>query len=76
MTNTATGTNKYDELVSFSVGDVAYFKSDVEQAGTVERIEHRGGSTVLVLTSADGFSGDYIGGQTEAAVDLYDCWSA
>ena len=73
--DTATGTNKYNESVTVTVGDWVGFKSDIEQSGKVDRIIRRGYRTVLSLSNPDGIEGDYIGGQTEAEVDMYDCFS-
>ena len=55
-----------DIRVGMSVG----FKSDVEQYGRV--IEIRGHT--LVLENTNGFSGEYIGGQTRVSVSARDIW--
>ncbi len=44
------------------IGDYVCFKSDVEQGGTISKIErNQMGSIQLVLTSEFGFYGDYKG---------------
>ena len=73
-TTKATEINKFDETITVEVGDVVSFKCDTEQAGEIVAIKQRSGSTVLVLLNGYGFDGEYIGGQTETEVDLYDCW--
>jgi len=66
MTNTATVEGK-----QVTIGDWVGFKCDIEQYGRI--IEIRG--AVLILSSeGEGFSGDYIGGQLTAEVDIDDCW--
>ena len=53
----------------FSVGDVVEFKCDVEQCGTIKRIDRRPyGGFDLIVTDEFGFAGDYIGGQTVATI--------
>jgi hypothetical protein len=52
------------------VGDVVFFKSDVEQCGRIYKIA---GNT-LYLENANGFHGDYIGGDTTTARRAEDCW--
>ena len=58
------------------VGDVVYFKSDVEQCGTIAeiRMARFGTGHELTLTSETGFSGEYIGGQTQTVERARDCW--
>jgi hypothetical protein len=59
------------------VGDVVCFKSDYEQTGRIVAIKQSiMGSDVLVLESADaeGFGGDYIGGQDRTQEMASDCW--
>ncbi len=57
------------------VGMVVSFKSDVEQTGTVTRIHKNDyGQTILTVEDPDGFSGDYIGGQTKTTVEASRCF--
>ncbi len=56
------------------VGDTVCFKSDVEQSGTIMSFKSNGRHTILVLGNANGFSGDYIGGQTTTQERADDCW--
>ena len=62
--------NIYEEETEVKVGDVVYFKSDIEQAGQVVRLT----SNTAVLENLDGFSGDYIGGQTQTVQPLDRLW--
>ena len=58
------------------VGDIVWFKSDVEQRGRVVAIERNVfGEQSLRLESLDasGFSGDYIGGRLQTTVDADRC---
>lgn len=58
------------------VGDVVCFKSDTEQCGTVKEIKRNNfGRAELVLTSKNGFRGDYIGGSLVTSQLASDCWS-
>ena len=56
------------------VGDVVGFKCDVEQYGTITRIERDGfGNVTLTLEAFGKFTGEYIGGQqvtTERAAEF------
>jgi len=52
------------------IGDYVGFKCDIEQGGTIKKINWR----TLTLTSISGFDGDYIGGQTETDQLASDCW--
>ncbi len=64
--NKATFTNAFDEEITVSIGDVVYFKSDIEQSGEVTKIIPRvTGGYYLTLGNSDGFEGRYIGGQKE-----------
>lgn len=57
------------------IGDYVGFKSDIEQSGKITDIKHCSfQGTVFVLEDEDGFSGDYIGGQTVTEVAARDCW--
>ena len=58
------------------IGDVVSFKSDIEQWGTVIRISHSSlyPARTLTLENKDGFSGDYISGDTITTRDERDCW--
>ena len=61
-----------DKIVN--VGDLVGFKSDVEQYGRIKSIFGDGEDAILVLTSRNGFIGDYIGGQFETTVEASRCW--
>jgi hypothetical protein len=52
------------------VGDYVNFKCDIEQGGVIKKIE----GTRLTLESANGFYGDYIGGDTTTVQSARDCW--
>ena len=57
------------------IGDIVGFKCDIEQTGRIEDItvdRYRG--DVLTLSNPNGFSGDYIGGETITDEDARDCW--
>ena len=57
------------------VGSYVNFKSDIEQGGDIVQIKRDSmGQVVLTLEDEDGFSGDYIGGQTRTTVLAVDCW--
>lgn len=57
------------------IGDWVSFKSDIEQSGQIVKIRKTMfGSTELVLENLCGFSGDYIGGQTQTTARAVDCW--
>ena len=58
------------------VGDSVCFKSDIEQCGTIVRIERAtwGNGHVLYLESKYGFEGEYIGGQKQTVERAADCW--
>lgn len=52
------------------VGDWVGFKSDIEQSGKIIKIKGK----ELTLENLNGFSGDYIGGQTITVELASDCW--
>jgi len=52
------------------VGDTVSFKCDIEQSGTIYKIE----GDRLFLESKYGFQGDYIGGQEKTIQSARDCW--
>lgn len=52
------------------VGDWVGFKSDIEQSGKIIKIKGK----ELTLENLNGFSGDYIGGQTTTVELASDCW--
>ena len=52
------------------VGDSVSFKCDIEQCGTIYKIE----GDRLFLESKYGFQGDYIGGQEKTIQSARDCW--
>lgn len=53
------------------VGDYVSFKSDVEQGGTIYRIE---GNRLFLAAGPNGFDGDYIGGSDTTVQLAQDCW--
>ena len=53
------------------VGDYVGFKSDIEQGGTIYRIE---GNRLFLRAGPDGFEGDYIGGAETTVQMAVDCW--
>ena len=61
--------------VTVKVGDYVGFKSDVEQYGKIKKIERSAfGGAQFVLENENGFSGDYIGGETITVELAKDCW--
>jgi hypothetical protein len=57
------------------LGDVVGFKSDIEQYGEIVAMRRNlGGHWVLTLENTNGFSGDYIGGETQTQELAQDCW--
>lgn len=57
------------------VGSYVNFKSDIEQGGYIVQIKRNCmGQVELTLEDEDGFSGDYIGGDTRTSVLATDCW--
>lgn len=58
------------------IGAVVCFKSDVEQSGTIAKIERtmHGDRLTLTTTRDGGFHGDYIGGADRTTVMARDCW--
>lgn len=59
-----------------TLGDWVGFKADSEQYGRIVKISIAWGTEVLTLVNEDGFTGDYVGGQTTITIDASDCWSA
>jgi hypothetical protein len=57
-----------------SVGDYVGFKSDIEQSGKIVEIKKSYIGVSLVLQNNNGFSGDYIGGDTITTQLARDCW--
>jgi len=60
-----------------TIGDSVGFKSDIEQGGEIVNIKKDLlGNILLILKSStnEGFSGDYIGGDTETEELASDCW--
>jgi hypothetical protein len=56
-------------------GDVVGFKCDVEQYGTITKIERDWFGTVTLTLQAFGtFTGEYIGGQQVTTERAADCW--
>lgn len=73
--NSATFQDRSGNRVTVKVGDTVGFKCDVEQCGTVTKIEPaQYGKFYLTLTSRYGFSGEYIGGQTVTRERSDDVW--
>ena len=65
----------YVEGQGVGIGDWVSFKSDIEQVGQIIKIKKNlFGRTELVLENFNGFSGDYIGGQTQTVVSADQCW--
>ena len=57
------------------IGDYVGFKSDIEQWGKIVDIKRTVSFGVsLVLENVNGFSGDYIGGDTVTTQLARDCW--
>lgn len=63
-------TNKWDETFEINVGDWVGFKSDIEQEGRIKRMNEYH----VVVENANGFEGDYIGGQTETRISVDNIW--
>ena len=53
------------------VGDYVGFKSDIEQGGTIYKIE---GDRLFLQAGPNSFDGDYIGGQETTVQRAVDCW--
>ena len=53
------------------VGDYVSFKCDIEQGGTIYKIE---GDRLYIQAGPNGFDGDYIGGQETTIQLARDCW--
>jgi len=56
------------------IGDYVGFKSDIEQSGKIVDIKKTYFGTSLTLENQNGFSGDYIGGDTITTEMARDCW--
>jgi hypothetical protein len=56
------------------IGDWVGFKSDIEQGGRIVKISHTKYGTYLTLKNENGFSGEYIGGQTITEEEADRCW--
>jgi hypothetical protein len=56
------------------IGDYVGFKSDIEQSGRIVAIKKTYMGTSLTLENLNGFSGDYIGGETITTQLARDCW--
>ena len=61
--------------VQVRVGDWVDFKYDVEQSGQIVKITDRSYCVELTLRNEHGFSGEYIGGDTETTMHASDCWA-
>ena len=72
-----TGKDRHGNEVTVTLGDYVGFKCDVEQSGRVTRICLNGfsGGILLTLENDNGFSGEYIGGETMTDEFLSDCWT-
>jgi len=57
-----------------NIGDWVGFKSDIEQSGKIVAIKQTYAGTSLTLENTNGFSGDYIGGDTITTELARDCW--
>jgi hypothetical protein len=53
------------------VGDYVSFKCDIEQGGTIYKIE---GDRLFLQAGPNGFEGGYIGGQDTTVQRASDCW--
>ena len=62
------------EGVTVNIGDWVGFKSDIEQSGKIVAIKQTYAGTSLTLENTNGFSGDYIGGDTITTELARDCW--
>jgi hypothetical protein len=60
--------------VTVKIGDWVGFKSDIEQSGKIVAIKQTYAGTSLTLENLNGFSGDYIGGDTITTELARDCW--
>ena len=56
------------------IGDWVGFKCDIEQGGQITKITNENGRTILTLEDEDGFSGEYIHGETRTTMAAEDCW--
>jgi len=57
-----------------NIGDWVEFKADIEQCGKVIDIKGSGKNAELTLEDKDGFSGDYIGGETITHMEAKRCF--
>ena len=62
------------EGVTVNIGDWVCFKSDIEQSGKIVAIKTSYMGASLTLENLQGFSGDYIGGDTITTELARDCW--
>jgi hypothetical protein len=53
------------------VGDYVSFKCDIEQGGTIYKIE---GNRLFLQAGPNGFEGGYIGGRETTIQQASDCW--
>jgi hypothetical protein len=53
------------------VGDYVSFKSDIEQGGTIYKIE---GDRLYIQAGPNGFDGDYLRGAETTVQRAVDCW--
>jgi len=67
---TANIKNFEGEYITVKVGDYVGFKCDIEQGGKIIKIE----GNSLTLQNENGFSGEYIGGDTITVEQASDCW--
>ena len=57
-----------------TIGDYVVFKSDIEQSGKIVDIKKTYFGVSLTIENPNGFSGDYIGGDTITTQVARDCW--
>lgn len=75
--NEATFKNLDGETVTVKLGDMVGFKCDIENYGRIVRIQRNptGRGYDLTLENKNGFSGDYIGGDTQTVEHSSDIWT-
>ena len=56
------------------IGDVVEFKCDIEQVGKVVAISRSWSGRIELTLESDGFSGEYIGGDTRTVQDADRCY--
>ena len=56
---------------TLKVGDYVSFKCDIEQGGTIYKIE---GNRLFLQAGPNGFDGDYISGAETTVQMAQDCW--